>query len=184
MNFLFMDCSVLVQRIASSNSTLPVVAIFVSFISLFFSYLTSRHNRKTVEPYLIDTYEINSYHAYHLKNCGYGPALIKSLNFNFNGKVYKEIMKLISENAKGISYEIPRSPESSTFFIDDGYIIPAGGEITLFKLYFTNPNLDSALKFQELLAEVGCEIKYQSIYKKKKTLNTPFINRYIPSHKK
>jgi hypothetical protein len=166
--------------IQNSNSLLPIVAIVISCISLFFSFLTARHNRKTVEPYLTDTYEVNEdintklpYRAYHLKNCGFGPAILKEITFSINGKDYKEIFGLISENANNISYDFNLSSTS----LSEGYILTPNEDRIIFKLYFGKMSLDSVIKFQELLSNISISVKYESVYKKKKHLYTKSIIR-------
>ena len=164
--------------VQNSNTILPIFAIVISCISLFFSFLTARHNRKTVEPYLVDTYEVNEdintklpYRAYHLKNCGFGPAILKEITFSINGKDYKEIYRLILENANNISFDF----ELSSTSLAEGYILTPNESRTIFKLYFGPMTMDSLLKFQELLTKISFSVKYQSVYNKKKHLFTKSI---------
>jgi len=161
----------------SSNFTLPLIAIIISIISLVFSYLTIRHNWKTVEPYLIDTYYINytdgstPYQALHIKNCGFGPAIITTLYFEYNGKKFNDIMSLLKNSQRNIIFDSKMSHNS----ILKGYIISSNDEKPVFKIAFSSITLTSYLTFQKLLSETSFTVKYESIYKRKKILYSPQI---------
>lgn len=176
-----MNCHHFIIQEASSNSVLPIIAIVISSISLIFSFLTARHNRKMVEPILADLYNIYhrtgkddySFQSYQLKNCGFGPAVIKSLTFTINDKEYKEITSLIRENSEKIIYDTSLSSTS----MHEGGILPPKEEWVIFKICFSASSNDSFREFQRLLSNISIRVDYVSIYKEKKFLYTDKICR-------
>lgn len=161
---------------------IPLVAIILSIFSIWFSVLYSRktlnltkdHNIKIVEPMLTHLYMVDylgNSQSLQLKNCGFGPALIKSVIFNVDGKQYEKINTLVTENMKNTDYKVD-------FQINNlGDCIIASNElIIMFKLDFENKGDNNGfVKFRELARRTSLNIEYQTIYGESKELFTPTI---------
>lgn len=84
------------------------------------------------------TYDVRSpnkqpiFQSFEIKNCGFGPAVIKSLTFTFKDKPYEEIKTLIRENSQNLNYNYNLSSSGSL----DTYIIGSNEQLTIFKLFF------------------------------------------------
>lgn len=161
---------------------IPLVAIIVSIFSIWFTVLYSRktlnltkdHNKKIVEPMLTHLYMVDylgNCQSLQLKNCGFGPALIKSVIFSIDGKQYEKINLLVTENMKNADYK-------ADFQINNlGDCIIASNElIVMFKLDFENKGDNNGfVKFRELARRTSLNIEYETIYGESKKLFTPMI---------
>jgi hypothetical protein len=168
---------------------LPFIAIVVSICALIFSVifnrktynLTKEHNKKSVEPMLSELYIVDvrstdkepPYQAFQIKNCGFGPALIKSLTLTFNDKKYTEIKTLVKENLQNINY---RADLTSTAALE-GYIMAPNEQLNIFKIHFNPSSDNSFLKFKELASNISLFVEFETIYHEKRFLITQHLCR-------
>ena len=176
-----MNCLHFINQTASSNSIVPIIAIVVSCISLIFSFFTARHNRKTVEPLLTHIYssDISAIDKPHpnqsikIKNCGFGPAVIKSLLFTLDDKQYKNLLVLFNENLKNSVYE-----GQSYHRILDDYVIATNDEVLVFEISFLiDPSSKAFLQLRELLYRTILNIEYKTIYGKSIHYSKPILRK-------
>jgi hypothetical protein len=161
---------------------IPLAAIIVSIFSIWFSVLYSRktlnltkeHNKKIVEPMLTHLYMLDirgNSQSLQIKNCGFGPALIKSVIFSVDGKQYEKFNLLITENMKNADYKADYNINNL------GDCIIASNElIVMFKLDFENKGDNNGfMKFRELARRTSLNIKYETVYGESKKLYASMI---------
>jgi hypothetical protein len=168
-----MNCS-------TSQDWTAIIALGVAIVSLaigvYFSRktlrLTMKHNKKSTEPYITDIYSAlhklevgNSiFVSYDIKNCGFGPAIIKSLNFTYRGKNYPTIFDIYKKLFETLHHE---NDSSILFMLDSTHIIASNDSVTLFNMCFKERKY--ADQFQQITKVTGIFIEYESIYGEKKT---------------
>ncbi len=174
-----MYCHHFIDQVTVSNTLLPILAIVVSIISLGFSLLSHRHNKKTVEPLLTHLYtsDITATVKPHpnqslsIKNCGFGPAIIKSMIFTIKNKRYKNLLTMFNENIKNSEYE-----GQSYFRILEDYVIASNDEVPVFEISFqVYLSSDAFLQLRELLCSTTIDIEYRTIYGKRIYYSKPVI---------
>lgn len=174
MNNCFSNCLT-----SASIDWTAIIALFVSIFSLCFAVwqgritfkLTEKHYKKTVEPLLTDLYYTEDFtepgtsffQNYEIKNCGPGPAILKSIIIEYNGNKYMNFKLLIEEllSKNGIS-----TTALKFFIFDEGNILASNDVIEFFKLVF--PDKESSRKFKAFTNIISIGIDYESIYEDKK----------------
>lgn len=134
--------------------------------------LTEAHNKKTVEPLITDFFVAdamldqnkNSTASYHIKNCGLGPAIIKSFCFKLNDNVYNHIFAIYKTHLGEPRY---LTDLSSVFTLEVNHILASNESLNLFDLRFKD--LESYMPFINLMINVSFELEYQTIYNDEKT---------------
>lgn len=153
----------------TADRTLVVIAIFVSLFGLLFSVfynrktlkMTEEHNKRTTEP-----------HTIKLVNSGFGPALINSVEFTCNGKIYTDFPTLLLENYLDASNNFETNSSSVTD-IGAHTLIAIGTNIHLFTRTFKpHFNLHAYIDF---LKDVRVQIEYENIYQDVRTMNDQMI---------
>jgi hypothetical protein len=153
-----------------------VVAVFSLGIGVYFNHrtllLTERHNKKTIEPLICDLYTANtiveigknSLMKYQIKNCGLGPAIIKSLSFKIDKKNYILIFDIYKQYLGNPKYI---HDLSTGFTLEQFHILAPNESLVLFEVYFKG--LDDATQFHNLVKKVEFSVDYETIYGDKRT---------------
>lgn len=162
-----------------SSDWVAILALIVAIISVGIAVyynrgtlrLTEAHNKKSIEPLITDLYTPNtiaekgknSSVSYQIKNCGLGPAIIKSYNFRLNEKDYKHVFEIYEQNLGEPKYIYDLS---SVFVLEQYHIIASNESLILFDLYFKD--LIPAAQFHKLVREIGFSLEYETIYGEKR----------------
>jgi hypothetical protein len=168
---------------------LSFIAIIVSIFSLVLSVrynrktyrLTREHNKKTVEPMLSLLYTLQApsidkkprFQSFQIKNCGFGPAVIKSFSLIVENIGYKHIQTLMDENLKNVNFNY----SMSTLQNIENSIIPSNEEVTIFQLFFNYAPLDddAFTKFYDLAETISLKIDFETIYQEKRIFEVESI---------
>lgn|ERR1035437_870483 len=183
----------IIDKFLAPEYLLPIIAIIVSILSLRFSYrynrktllLTKEHNRKSVEPILSPIYSLISEPYYielgsvtiprrkyevvfELKNCGFGPAIIKSLLLIIDKTEYKDIFSLSDKYIGQSNYNNDLSLKH-TF---DNEVIASNEHTLVFKIHFNDEKYYQ--EFNELAKKISLKIIFDTIYKEERifTINS------------
>ncbi|MFH0757255.1 MAG: hypothetical protein V2B15_08215 [Bacteroidota bacterium] len=176
--------------ITNPSSIIALSAVLVSILSLM---ITARYNRitlqradelnkKTVEPDL-NTHGFNmgdkevegifiSYLV--LKNCGLGPAKIKTHSFTFHDNVFTDFAKLLRAERPNL-YMILDHPRS-TYMVDLTNTTMAVGEEKELYNFRYNLKRNERIKVISFLSQVKLRIEYTSIYNEPKVLEWILYN--------
>lgn len=155
----------------TSDRTLMWLAIIISIVSLIFSVVFSRitinitrnHNKKSVRPIIQSKISIDLNKKFELKlvNNGTGPAIIKSVEYNLDGKTYTDFGVLYDNHLiqnKNDKYE--NHHRNHTFL--SGISIKEGCESSTIQMY-----LDDNVcieKMGKLMDNIQIKVLYTSIY--------------------
>ena len=132
-----------------TNFAVILIALSALFVSIWQGRLLQKHNKLSVKPYL--TAELNQGDTTltaNLLNEGFGPAIIKKVNFSYQGQTYSSLEDLL----KG-SGEIENRLES--WSLNEGTIISGNSSRLIVKL-----------KGREVRG-VEIEIEFISIYEER-----------------
>ncbi len=161
-----------------------IVAIISIGIAIYYNrktlQLTEAHNKKSVEPLITDLYTPdiiiekgkNSSVSYQIRNCGLGPAIIKSYNFRINEKNFKHAFEIYEQNLGKPKYIYDLS---TIFIIEQSHIIASNESLFLFDLYFIN--LETAAQFHELVRKIAVSLEYETIYGEKRFFKKERLSR-------
>lgn len=147
--------------------------------------MTRDHNKRSVRPIIslsyfvgnLDNVEKNYFVAFAIKNCGFGPAIIKDLKYNIDNKEFDYIYDICSDyiDQPERIIEISLSNAYTIFNGNDGDAAMSPNEsITLFKLVFKD--LGHFENFHELMKRVMFKIEYEDVYGEIKRKNSNFTN--------
>jgi hypothetical protein len=162
-----------------------VVAIVSVIISVRYNRdtfnLVKEHNKKTVEPLVSDFFILdamgtkgkNSIATYKIKNCGLGPAIIKSLNFTINDIKYEHVFDIYKKKIGEPKYD---KDLSSIFYLEDNHVLAANESITLFDFHFLD--LNSYLEFQKVIKNAYFSVDYETIYGEKRKFVKEILSKY------
>lgn len=152
-----------------------IIAIFVGVLGLFVSVWEGcenrQNNRLMVSPLLnfVEGYSNKDPHYYGLilKNIGYGPAIIESIKFYYNGKPLQSWNGHLKEFIdSGIGFPPPGYSGSSSIPMKNE-AIPVDNEINIFGVAGTvNEGIEP---FIQKLDSISIIIDYKSIYNIHKT---------------
>jgi len=170
-----MDCSVCCFLNSLNIDWIAIFALVVAIISVIIAVkynretlkLTEVHNKKSVEPLMTDLYisklvitdDKKPSQAYQIKNCGFGPAIIKSYFFEIDGKKYINVNDIFKQYFKGQNY----SALTEFFTIALEHVIAPNETLSLFIFYFDDVKL--AMQFDELAKRLSFQLEFETIYK-------------------
>ena len=83
-----------------SHYSIILIGISALFVSVWQINVSQNHNKLSVKPYL-DNHLIQSDSTLTvtISNAGFGPAIIKKITFNYKGKEYNSLEKLLQFRA-------------------------------------------------------------------------------------
>lgn len=151
-----------------SNNTSNVIALCALAATFWQAYISRKHNKLSVKPYLTTWTEATSdgYIIVKIINNGTGPAHIKSF------KIFADNQKMVGENLephekclKLIFPEYQFSWYGSYLGID--YMIPATEHKDLIAVKFTGEKVPTRSEIDHRAKRVKIEIDYESIYEEK-----------------
>jgi hypothetical protein len=170
------------------------LAFVVSVFSLFFLIrnnrktfrLTEQHNKKSVEPVFSINYSEeldrdivefggiqvprSSYIVkLELKNCGFGPAIIKSYALRIDNRDFEEIFSIYKQFIGQPKY-VENKSYRRTFEND---VIASNETKPIFIVCFTNS--DSFKEFCELLKRIRLIIEFETIYEEKRNYDVAIV---------
>ena len=165
-----------------ADTILAICAIVVSIvglgISVYFNRKTFRHrqthDKLTTEPHLALRNDLTEMKGISLilKNCGYGSAVIKEINFRYGGRKYRQIDDLYFENFKKLKGFV----EESVFYVfDENEVLGSEETLELSKLIIKK-GFDYK-SFIEFLKEVTVEVNYTNIYNDERFFKRALINQ-------
>jgi hypothetical protein len=155
------------EWIQEPNTIIALSAFFVSLIalifSIYFSYLSHKHNRLSVEP-MINTVLENLDSKLSVKitidNRGLGTAILTDINLSFNNTDYKTVYELIKVNCNPIIYSY------SNYRFDNECPIASNCNIVIFKTEFkTDADYKNVL---DIFRNTELTVKYDTMYRDKK----------------
>lgn len=143
-----------------------LVALVALVVAVGSFWVQRKHNRLSVKPHLITFTEIveaKKHVLVRLKNNGLGPALIKSFEFRFDGKIknngspYK-VGELIDMLLKGVLYRSTRT------HLGTDYAMPANESMVLVDIELMPTESLSLFEVKKRLERIDLIVKYESFY--------------------
>ena len=84
-----------------SHYSIILIGISALFVSIWQINVSQNHNKLSVKPYLDNhLIQTDSTLAVSISNAGFGPAIIKNITFNYQGKKYSSLEKLLQESGE------------------------------------------------------------------------------------
>jgi hypothetical protein len=185
---------IFMEKFLTPEYLLPIIAIVVSLLSLRHSYrynrktliLTEEHNRKSVQPVLSTTFteaiepkstdfhgaifRYNTYDiTFELKNCGFGPAIIKSFQLTYDNINYSEIFALCNKYIGQSNYDDKLSLRH-TF---ENEVIASNEHTLIFKIHFKEEKFFK--EFHDIAKKIGLKIEFETIYEEENTFHLDSI---------
>lgn len=150
-----------------------IVAVAVSIITLIITTwynrktlkLTKVHNRLIVKPLFCFERHLSDDKKtiyYKLVNTGFGPAILKTLEYSYNNTTYSNIFKIIIKEASDIYYNGVKRKKIEFVTLNDEPSIKEKGEIFLYKIPLNTER--NVIQLEHFLKKVKATIKYSSLY--------------------
>jgi hypothetical protein len=173
------------------NYILPFVAIVISICALGFSifysrqtlHLTEKHNLKLVEPLLTHDYSLGkitpdgkySIQSLDIRNCGFGPAMIKSSCFIIDGEEYYDMPNLYRQK---MHHPPKYDNKLGGYKLLKDFVMAPNTKLILFEFYYLytlneNGAFDFPDKFFELTERMSLKIEFETIYGGKRSYIKP-----------
>lgn len=176
------------NKIFSPDYLLPIIAIIVSIFSLGYSVyqsritfrLTQEHNKKSVEPILSTLYKTElissndkkSLESFEIKNCGFGPAILKSFILIKDNKAYNNMFDIYKQIIGTPQYDA----DSSMVHTMENIVIASNETVTIFKFYFKKSSaFPEVMVFHELAKEVSLKVEFETFYGEKRSYDIESI---------
>lgn len=157
----------------SPNTIIAISAIAISVIGLFLSSyhnrrtfkLTKKHNELSVRPFLHFSGSIDSNVGkitYFLRNKGLGPAIIKSIKYNYKGNYYNnhlDFLKMLKDNfptQDTIDLQLNYNEQHERTIISSNDSLRLL-ELNVLPIKYTDP-------LGDLINEINIEVLYEDIY--------------------
>lgn len=157
--------------VIQSELVISICAIVVSVIGIYFGAYynyknlknTKDHNKRTTEPFISVLTETTKSrgHFCTLKNDGFGPAIIKSINYIYKEDKYEDIQVLYVKHFNTLRGNV-NMKESQILLLFDDEVLGSGNSLELVKLLFKE-GYDIA-NFVVFLKDVRININYKNIY--------------------
>ncbi len=167
-----MDIQLNQETLVSGGSA--VIALCALFATVWQAYVTRRHNKLSVTPFLttwIHSDGKNGEYAVDLVNNGVGPALIESVQIFVDGRECHGQSTQPAEMAVDLLFN-DYEHESTHAYVAKGYMMPTKERVPIARICFTGQKkpppdaIDAALKRSKIL------VKYKSIYNESKIFDS------------
>ena len=189
MSIYFLKCNTLnsidKNIFLTADRSLVIIAILISVLSLIFAILYNRktlritieHNTKTIMPDITFNRAFNKDECttkFTITNSGFGPAIIKSISFNYQNIEYKSILKLLEKNSS-IAQNMFLKMKSTESIFDKLEVLAPGGNQNVFDLTFPSGiDFDNVRK---VLSESEFSIEFEDLYKNNFTKKCNIYNK-------
>lgn len=161
-------CFESVWKLVADNSS-SIIAICALALTIWQGYITSRHNKLSVAPYLttwVSADGDSGVYSIEIVNNGIGPALIKAFRIFVDGIEIKGSESELVENATKMlfgNYEY----QSSNCFLTNGYMMADKNKHEVFSIKFIGQRKPNFQEYKQTIERARLVIEYESIYKDK-----------------
>lgn len=155
-----------------------VIALLALILTLWQAWVSRRHNKLSVIPYLTTwTHTNHQAYKYHVEiiNNGIGPALIKSFKIFVDGhQIQGKDLELIQKCLKLLfpAYEYT----SYNCYLSEGYMMAPKEKRDLVVIQFLGPTFPSPEEIEHATKRVKIFVEYESIYKDKFVYDSSVFN--------
>lgn len=166
---------VAIWKLIAENSS-SIIAICALILTVWQLFVTRRHNKLSVTPYLTTWSHIdhdNGNYSLDIMNNGVGPALIKTFQIFVDGrKVESQDLGLMEKTLEILFPTSVYKYSSYKSYLSDGYMMATNEKRNLVSIQFVGQNFPTPEEIKRISDRVKIIIEYESIYRQKLTYDS------------
>lgn len=154
-------------------NVIPLLSIAIAGLAFFVScrvlYLTRKHNKLSLKPYLIfrvDTNHLIGKAKLYIANKGLGPCIFDDFEIKYKGSVYKQMYDIFNLIMIEFGYELQDFDLTYRVFVYPlkGYSLTPNEEKTLVKYKLKNKSKSTNMDFYESIKKIEFNYKHRDYY--------------------
>lgn len=155
------------------ENVIPLVSIVIAGLAFFVSwrvmYLTRKHNKLALKPYLIfrvDTNHLKGKVKLYIANKGLGPCIFDDFEIKYKGNGYKQMSDVFNHIMGEFNYTLKDFDSTYRVFVYPlkGYALTPNEEKTLVKYQLKEKGKSVNLKFYESIKKIEFNYKHRDYY--------------------
>lgn len=155
------------------ENIIPLLSIVIAGLAFFVSwrvmYLTRKHNKLSLKPYLIfrvDTNHLKGRVKLYIANKGLGPCIFDDFEIQYNGQVFKQMSDVFNHIMTEFNYTRTDFDLTYRVFVYPlkGYSLTPNEDKTLVKYQLKDKKKSESLIFYESIKKIEFNYKHRDYY--------------------